>query len=193
MMPVALRVRALTRSSARCCVAALRGRAPEPCNEVPRVHSPELGARVPAGQMPDSIAARLGGNLRNANYLHSARTSPERGGATARGGPGWRRRHTPSVAALLWLAPGRLRGADLPLQGEVAAHSVSCSAALASAVHLTSAATLTVTMRSGSETVPLLAWLPFLSLSTTSIPETTSPTTVYLPFKKSPSSYMMKN
>src|SRR5262249_28911936 len=34
-------------------------------------------------------------------------------------------------------------------------------------------------MRSGSETVPLFAWLPFLSLSTTSIPDSTSPTTVY--------------
>src|ERR1700716_2342167 len=54
--------------------------------------------------------------------------------------------------------------------------------------HLASAATCTRTMRSGSTTGS-----PFLILSTTSMPERTSPTTVYLPLRKAPSAYMMKN
>src|SRR5215470_4832982 len=53
---------------------------------------------------------------------------------------------------------------------------------------LASAATWTLTMRSGSTTGS-----PFLILSTTSMPDTTSPMTVYLPLRNAPSSYMMKN
>src|SRR6185312_2520368 len=54
--------------------------------------------------------------------------------------------------------------------------------------YLASAATCTRVMRSGSATGS-----PFLILSTASIPERTSPTTVYLPLRKAPSAYMMKN
>src|SRR3954447_13122383 len=54
--------------------------------------------------------------------------------------------------------------------------------------HLTSDATCTFTILSGSCTGSLR-----LSLSTTSMPDTTSPTTVYLPFRNEPSAYMMKN
>src|SRR5262249_7902636 len=54
--------------------------------------------------------------------------------------------------------------------------------------HLASAATCTRVIRSGSTTGS-----PFLILSTTSMPERTSPTTVYLPLRKAPSAYMMKN
>src|SRR5262249_5390312 len=54
--------------------------------------------------------------------------------------------------------------------------------------YLASAATCTRVMRSGSTTGS-----PFLILSTTSMPERTSPTTVYLPLRKAPSAYMMKN
>src|SRR5450631_1779402 len=59
--------------------------------------------------------------------------------------------------------------------------------------HLTSAATRTLTILSGAETVPLACGSPFLSLSTTSMPDSTWPITVYLPFRKGPSANMMKN
>src|ERR1700754_14759 len=58
----------------------------------------------------------------------------------------------------------------------------------ATAAHLMSDATCTFTILSGSATGS-----PRLILSTTSMPETTSPTTVYLPFSDEPSAYMMKN
>src|SRR5882757_7521932 len=61
-------------------------------------------------------------------------------------------------------------------------------ARMAALRHFMSAATCTRTMRSGSTTGS-----PFLILSTTSMPETTSPTTVYLPLRNEPSAYMMKN
>src|SRR3954447_23638793 len=54
--------------------------------------------------------------------------------------------------------------------------------------HLTSDATCTFTILSGSATGS-----PRLSLSTTSMPDTTSPITVYLPFSDDPSANMMKN
>src|SRR3954451_10206474 len=49
------------------------------------------------------------------------------------------------------------------------------------------------TILSGFVTAPLLAFEPFLILSTTSMPEVTSPTTVYLPSRKDASSKQMKN
>src|ERR1700712_3426770 len=58
----------------------------------------------------------------------------------------------------------------------------------ATAAHLTSDATCTFTILSGSGTGS-----PRLILSTTSMPDTTSPTTVYLPFSDEPSANMMKN
>src|SRR5947209_5844713 len=54
--------------------------------------------------------------------------------------------------------------------------------------HLISEATCTFTILSGSCTGS-----PRLILSTTSMPDTTSPTTVYLPFRNEPSPNMMKN
>src|SRR3974390_3055387 len=51
-----------------------------------------------------------------------------------------------------------------------------------------SAATWAWTILSG-----LAGGSPFLSLSTTSMPRTTSPTTVYLPLRNEPSANMMKN
>src|SRR5207302_11156648 len=54
--------------------------------------------------------------------------------------------------------------------------------------HLTSDATCTFTILSGSTTGS-----PRLILSTTSMPDTTSPITVYLPFSDAPSANMMKN
>src|SRR6185436_5418582 len=54
--------------------------------------------------------------------------------------------------------------------------------------HLTSDATCTFTILSGSTTGS-----PRLILSTTSMPDTTSPITVYLPFSEEPSANMMKN
>src|SRR4029453_19096731 len=54
--------------------------------------------------------------------------------------------------------------------------------------YLASAATCTRIIRSGSGTGS-----PFLIFSTASMPEGASPTTVYLPLRKSPSAYMMKN
>ena len=54
--------------------------------------------------------------------------------------------------------------------------------------HLASAATCTRIMRSGSGTGS-----PFLILSTASMPETTSPMTVYWPLRDAPSANMMKN
>src|SRR6266496_179060 len=63
-----------------------------------------------------------------------------------------------------------------------------------SMAHLTSDATCTFTILSGSLTEP-----PddpggaFFNLSTTSIPETTSPITVYWPFRLDPSANMKKN
>src|SRR3954464_3221644 len=50
-----------------------------------------------------------------------------------------------------------------------------------------------LTILSGFVTEPLLAFEPFLILSTTSIPEVTSPMTVYLPLRKEASSKQMKN
>ena len=61
---------------------------------------------------------------------------------------------------------------------------VACS----SLIILASAATCTLIMRSGSRTGS-----PFLILSTASMPDRTSPTTVYLPSRNEPSAYMMKN
>src|ERR1700754_5135823 len=58
----------------------------------------------------------------------------------------------------------------------------------ATAAHLMSDATCTFTILSGSTTGS-----PRLILSTTSMPDTTSPTTVYFPFSDEPSSNMMKN
>src|SRR3954462_13187734 len=58
----------------------------------------------------------------------------------------------------------------------------------ATAAHLTSDATCTFTILSGSGTGS-----PRLILSTTSMPDTTSPTTVYFPFRDEPSANMMKN
>src|SRR5205823_339224 len=52
--------------------------------------------------------------------------------------------------------------------------------------HFASAATCTRVILSG-----LCTGSPFLSLSTTSMPETTSPTTVYWPLRNEPSAYMM--
>src|SRR6185437_15081080 len=57
-----------------------------------------------------------------------------------------------------------------------------------------SAATCTFTILSGSVTVPLAEpGGAFLSLSTTSMPCTTSPITVYWPSRLGASAYMMKN
>src|SRR6266478_221076 len=53
---------------------------------------------------------------------------------------------------------------------------------------LASAATWTLSMRSGSTTGS-----PFLILSTTSMPDTTSPMTVYWPLREGVSLYIMKN
>src|SRR5262249_31124232 len=49
------------------------------------------------------------------------------------------------------------------------------------------------TILSGSVTEPLAALSPFLILSTTSMPEVTSPTTVYLLFRNGASAKQMKN
>src|SRR5262249_9991276 len=59
--------------------------------------------------------------------------------------------------------------------------------------HFGSAATCMRTMRSGLLTAPFCVGDPFLILSTTSMPETTSPTTVYWPLRLGVSSNMMKN
>src|SRR3954454_14836744 len=64
----------------------------------------------------------------------------------------------------------------------------------ATAAHLRSDATCTFTILSGSVTVPPAEpGGAFFSLSTTSMPETTSPITVYWPFRLEPSANMMKN
>src|SRR3954447_7331386 len=49
------------------------------------------------------------------------------------------------------------------------------------------------TILSGFVTEPLFACEPFLILSTTSMPEVTSPMTVYLPLREDASSKQMKN
>ena len=60
--------------------------------------------------------------------------------------------------------------------------------------HLMSDATCTFTILSGSVTAPPGEPADaFFSLSTTSMPDTTSPTTVYCPFRLEPSANMMKN
>src|SRR5215213_6189152 len=60
--------------------------------------------------------------------------------------------------------------------------------------HLMSEATCTFTILSGSVTAPLEEPADaFFNLSTTSIPETTSPTTVYWPFRLAASPNMKKN
>ena len=60
--------------------------------------------------------------------------------------------------------------------------------------YLTSAATCTFVILSGSVTAPLCEPAgAFLSLSTTSMPATTSPTTVYLPLRNEASAKQMKN
>src|SRR5690606_34743000 len=56
-----------------------------------------------------------------------------------------------------------------------------------------SAAILTSIMRSGSSTAPFMASLPFLMLSTNSIPDSTSPTIVYCPSSEGAGANMMKN
>ena len=50
-----------------------------------------------------------------------------------------------------------------------------------------------VTILSGFVTAPLFSWVPALILSTTSIPETTSPKAVYLPSREPASAVVMKN
>src|SRR6202043_3170245 len=68
------------------------------------------------------------------------------------------------------------------------ARHVRCWGPQATAAHLASDATCTLTILSGSATGS-----PRLSLSTTSMPDTTSPTTVYFPLSDEPSANMMKN
>src|ERR1700730_6201363 len=64
----------------------------------------------------------------------------------------------------------------------------------ATAAHLMSDATCTFTILSGSVTLPLEdPGGAFFSLSTTSMPDTTSPITVYWPFRLGPSANMKKN
>src|SRR5450631_569034 len=75
-----------------------------------------------------------------------------------------------------------------------AANPLSGLRARAIAAHLMSDATCTFTILSGSVTLPLEdPGGDFLSLSTTSIPDTTSPITVYWPLRLEPSANMMKN
>src|SRR6202035_1256803 len=64
----------------------------------------------------------------------------------------------------------------------------------ATAAHLMSDATCTFTILSGSVTLPLEdPGGAFFSLSATSMPDTTWPTTLYLPLRKDASSNTMKN
>src|SRR5262249_6581177 len=67
------------------------------------------------------------------------------------------------------------------------------SLACRSKCHFASAATCMRTMRSGLVTAPLFASGPFLILSTASMPDTTSPITVYWPLRLGASANMMKN
>src|ERR1700683_4361765 len=59
--------------------------------------------------------------------------------------------------------------------------------------YLESAASLSFNILSGLLTEPLLSLSPFFILSTTSMPETTSPNTVYLPSRNGASARQMKN
>src|SRR6202011_4105602 len=80
------------------------------------------------------------------------------------------------------------------MSSSTAAHPTLGLRPRATAAHLMSDATCTFTILSGSVTSPPRdPGGAFLSLSTTSIPDTTSPITVYWPFRLGPSANMKKN
>src|ERR1700682_566469 len=84
--------------------------------------------------------------------------------------------------------------AQLDDSSSAAANQINVLQGLATATHLMSDATCTFTILSGSVTLPLCdPGGAFFNLSATSMPDTTSPMTVYLPSRKEASPNTMKN
>ena len=106
------------------------------------------------------------------------------------GGGGFQHlRNLANASLMLSTCPGSACAVAIEaIKNSVTVNPTGCLQARATVSHLMSDATCTFTILSGSATGS-----PRLILSATSMPDTTSPTTVYFPFRNEPSANMMKN